>query len=107
MALCGVEHKAADRYHTPALASHRAERGAILCAKDNHFFVLHPMRERPDQPVTLEHLLRARAALAYATILDGAIYAPVFEQLQREIAVMCAANNVMASARGGGLTEYR
>jgi hypothetical protein len=58
------------------------------------------MREQPDQPVTLERLVRARAAIAYAMTLDGAIYAPGFEQLQR------AADNVMASARGGCLTEY-
>ena len=52
-----------------------------------------------DQPVTLERLLRARAAIAYAITLDGAIYAPVFERLEREIAAMRAADDVMARAR--------
>lgn len=49
--------------------------------------------------VTLERLLRARAAIAYAMRLDGAVYAPVFERLEREIAMMRAADDVMARAR--------
>jgi hypothetical protein len=57
------------------------------------------MRERPDQPVTLERLVRARAVIAYAMTVDGAIYAPVFERLEREIAAMRAADDVMARAR--------
>ena len=32
-----------------------------------------------DEGVTLERLLKAQAAIAYAMTLDGAIYAPVFE----------------------------
>jgi hypothetical protein len=31
--------------------------------------------------------------------LDGAVYAPVFERLEREIAVIRAADDVMARAR--------
>jgi len=49
--------------------------------------------------VTLDRLLRARAAVAYAMTLDGAGYAPVFERLEREIAAMRAADDVMARAR--------
>ena len=49
--------------------------------------------------VTLDRLLRARAAVAYAMTLDGAGYAPVFERLEREIAAMRAADDVMACAR--------
>ena len=48
--------------------------------------------------VTLDRLLRARAAVAYAMTLDGAGYAPVFERLEREIAAMRAADDVMARA---------
>ena len=51
------------------------------------------------ESVTLERLLQARAAIAYAMALDGSIYAPVFERLEREIAAMRAADDVMARAR--------
>jgi hypothetical protein len=57
------------------------------------------MIKQVNQPLTLERLLRARAAIAYAMTLDGAVYAPVFERLEREIAVMGAADDVMARAR--------
>jgi hypothetical protein len=57
------------------------------------------MPKQPDQAVTLERLLRARAAVAYAMTLDGAIYAPLFERLEREITAMRAADDVMARAR--------
>ena len=56
-------------------------------------------KRKHDQPPTLERLLRARAAVAYAMTLDGAVYAPVFERLEREIAMMRAADDVMARAR--------
>ena len=52
-----------------------------------------------DSPVMLERLLRARAAIAYAMTLDGAVYSPVFERLEREIAAMRAADDVMSRAR--------
>jgi hypothetical protein len=52
-----------------------------------------------EEPLTLERLLRARAAIAYAMTLDGPVYAPVFERLEREIAVLRAADDVMARAR--------
>ena len=56
-------------------------------------------KHRNDESVTLDRLLRARAAVAYAMTLDGAGYAPVFERLEREIAAMRAADDVMARAR--------
>lgn len=55
--------------------------------------------ERHQGPITLERLLRAQAAIAYAMTLDGAIYAPLFERLEREIAAVRAADDVMARAR--------
>jgi hypothetical protein len=51
------------------------------------------------ESVTLERLLRARAAVAYAMTLDGVVYASMFERLEREIAAMRAADDVMARAR--------
>ena len=51
------------------------------------------------EPVTLERLFRAQAAIAYAMTLDGAVYAPVFERLEREIASLRAVDDVMARAR--------
>ena len=48
--------------------------------------------------VTLERLLRARAAVAYAMTLDGAVYGPIFERLEREIAERRAADDIMARA---------
>ena len=52
-----------------------------------------------DEAVTLERLLKAQAAIAYAMTLDGAIYAPVFERLEHEIAARRAADDIMARAR--------
>lgn len=50
-------------------------------------------------PNTLERLLRAQAAVAYAMTLDGPIYAPLFERLELELATMRAADDVMARAK--------
>jgi hypothetical protein len=49
--------------------------------------------------VTLERLMRARAAIAYAMTLDGAVYGPIFERLEREIAVRRMADDVMVRAQ--------
>jgi len=49
--------------------------------------------------VTLERLERARAAIAYAMTLDGAVYGPIFERLESEIAARRAADDVMARAQ--------
>ena len=51
------------------------------------------------EDVTLERLERARAAIAYAMTLDGAVYGPIFERLEREIAACRMADDVMARAQ--------
>ena len=51
------------------------------------------------EEVTLERLERARAAIAYAMTLDGAVYGPIFERLEREIATRRATDDVMARAQ--------
>ena len=51
------------------------------------------------EEVALERLQRARAAIAYAMTLDGAVYAPIFERLEREIAARRMADDVMARAQ--------
>jgi len=48
------------------------------------------------EDVTLERLERARAAIAYAMTLDGAVYGPIFERLELEIAVRRMADDIMA-----------
>jgi hypothetical protein len=49
--------------------------------------------------VTLERLERACAAIAYAMTLDGAVYGPIFERLEREIATCRVADDIMARAQ--------
>jgi hypothetical protein len=56
-------------------------------------------RNAQNQPVTLERLIQAQAAIAYAMTLDGAVYAPVFERLEREITAWRAADDIMERAR--------
>ena len=55
--------------------------------------------KRQHDDVTMERLERARAAIAYAMTLDGAVYGPIFERLEREIAARRAADDVMARAQ--------
>ena len=55
--------------------------------------------KRQHDEVTLERLMRARAAIAYAMTLDGAVYGPIFERLEREIAARRMADDVMARAQ--------
>jgi len=55
--------------------------------------------KRQHDEVTLERLMRARAAIAYAMTLDGAVYATIFERLEREIATRRATDDVMARAQ--------
>jgi hypothetical protein len=59
------------------------------------------MKHKPHQheDATLERLERARAAIAYAMTLDGAVYGPIFERLEREIAARRMADDVMARAQ--------
>lgn len=52
-----------------------------------------------DELMLLQRLQSAQAAVAYAMILDGAIYAPVFDRLEREIAALRAADDIMTRAR--------
>jgi hypothetical protein len=49
--------------------------------------------------VTLERLERALAAISYAILLDGPIYAPILDRLEREIAAMHANEDVVSRAR--------
>lgn len=56
-------------------------------------------KHQHNEPVTLERLLRAQAAVAYLMARDGPVYAPYFERLEREIAAMRTADDVMARAR--------
>ena len=51
------------------------------------------------EEVTLERLERARAAIAYAMTLDGAVYGTFFERLDREFASRRATDDVMARAQ--------
>jgi hypothetical protein len=49
--------------------------------------------------VTLVRLERALAAISYAIMLDGPIYAPILERLEREIAALRADEDTVARAR--------
>jgi hypothetical protein len=49
--------------------------------------------------VTLERLERALAAVSYAIMLDGPVYAPVLDRLEREIAAMRANDDVVSRAK--------
>ena len=51
-----------------------------------------------DEPVTPARLERALAAVSYAIVLDGPVYCPVLERLEREIAVHRDRADVMARA---------
>ena len=53
----------------------------------------------PRGEVTLERLERALAAISYAILLDGPVYAPYLERLEREIAVLRARDDVVSRAR--------
>ena len=57
------------------------------------------MSKRNDEPVTLERLERALAAISYAILLDGSVYAPYLERLEREIAAMRASEDAVSRAR--------
>lgn len=53
---------------------------------------------QPDE-VTVDRLERALAAVSYAILLDGPIYAPVLERLECEIAALRARDDVVSRAR--------
>jgi hypothetical protein len=52
-----------------------------------------------DGDVTLERLEHALAAISYAVLLDGPVYAPILDRLEREIATMRANEDVVSRAR--------
>jgi hypothetical protein len=54
---------------------------------------------RSPESEQLERLLRAQAAVAYCMMLDGPIYAPVFERYEREIAALRDREDAMSRAR--------
>jgi hypothetical protein len=47
----------------------------------------------------LERLERALAAISYAILLDGPVYAPVLDRLEREIAAVHTSGDVVSRAR--------
>jgi hypothetical protein len=51
------------------------------------------------QPVTLERLERGLAVAAHLVVQHGAVMAPIFERLEREIATMRAANDTIERAK--------
>jgi hypothetical protein len=50
------------------------------------------------EPVTIERLERGLAIAAYVVMLDGPIAVPLFEKLERELAVMRADQDAVARA---------
>jgi hypothetical protein len=50
-------------------------------------------------PVTIERLEAALVIVARAVVLDGPIYAPLFDRLEREIAALRAADDAVARAQ--------
>lgn len=52
-----------------------------------------------DPNVTLERLEQALATISYAILMDGPIYAPVLERLEREMATLHARDDVVSRAR--------
>jgi hypothetical protein len=51
------------------------------------------------EPVTIERLERGLALLAYFTMRDGPVYAPLFEKLERELASLRARDDTMGRAK--------
>lgn len=49
--------------------------------------------------LTIQRLERALAAVSYAIVQDGPVYAPLLERLEREIEELRAADDVVARAR--------
>lgn len=67
----------------------QGRRGSVLMSGDNYHKKL----------LTLQRLRRAQTAIAYAMSLDGPVYGPIFERLEREISAIRAAEDVMDRAR--------
>jgi len=51
------------------------------------------------KPLTIERLECALAAVAYMLILDGPVLAPLYEKLERELAVMRADQDTIGRAK--------
>jgi hypothetical protein len=64
-----------------------------------------PIKTKSDE-ITLERLERALATVSYAILLDGPIYAPILERLEREIAAWHAKEDVVSRAQQY-LTQFK
>jgi hypothetical protein len=51
------------------------------------------------EPVTIERLEGGLAVLAYIMSLDGSVYAPLFEKLERERAALRSCEDTVARAK--------
>jgi hypothetical protein len=56
-------------------------------------------RTLKNHPITVERLEAALAIVARAIVLDGAVYAPIFDRLVREIAALRADDDVVSRAQ--------
>jgi hypothetical protein len=56
-------------------------------------------RNRKNEAITAARLEAALAIVARAIVLDGPVYAPIFERLEREIAALRAEDDVVARAQ--------
>jgi hypothetical protein len=52
-----------------------------------------------NQPISVERLEAALAIVARAIVLDGAIYGPIYDRLEREIAARRADDDVVSRAQ--------
>jgi hypothetical protein len=52
-----------------------------------------------NRPITVERLEAALAIVARAIIADGAVYAPIFDRLEREIAALRAHDDAVSRAQ--------
>jgi hypothetical protein len=59
----------------------------------------HEKRNYHREDLTIERLERALAAISYAILLDGPVYAPVLNRLEREIAALRASEDVVSRAQ--------
>lgn len=57
------------------------------------------MKRSNNQPISVERLEASLAIVARAIILDGAVYGPIYDQLEREIAARRADDDVLSRAQ--------
>jgi hypothetical protein len=55
-------------------------------------------RNRNHESITIARLEAALAIVARAILLDGSIYAPIFDRLEREVAALRAADDAVSRA---------